>query len=148
MAGKVERSVTLPQEMATALDCYAKRNHISGSQAIRGFIEKGLEKDSYTGEQGLIKGYIKAELAADIKPYMERLIKIQAKSMRTSAAALMTTVKAISDNYIDPAEPEEILANALKLSTKITQEDILSDEDYLAEARRWLGTGIGRSNDY
>lgn len=70
MAEKVERSVMLSKETAGALTRYAKRNHISGSEAIRRFVEKGLNMDSYTSEQEVIRNYIKSELAADIKPYM------------------------------------------------------------------------------
>lgn len=51
MAEKVERSVMLSKETAGALTIYAKRNHISGSEAIRRFVEKGLNMDRYTSEQ-------------------------------------------------------------------------------------------------
>lgn len=51
MAEKVERSVMLSKETAGALTRYAKRNYISGSEAIRRFVEKGLNMDRYTSEQ-------------------------------------------------------------------------------------------------
>lgn len=147
MAEKVERSVMLSKETAGALTRYAKRNHISGSEAIRRFVEKGLNMDSYTSEQEVIRTYIKSELAADIKPYMERIIKMQAKCMRYSAAALMAGVHVLADSYINEIEPEQILANAFRLAAKVTKEQERSFEDYSAEAHAWLSGDCTQTND-
>ena len=147
MAEKVERSVMLSKETAEALSRYAKRNHISGSEAIRRFVEKGLNMDSYTSEQEVIRNYIKSELASDIKPYMERIIKMQAKCVRNSAAALMAGVHVLADSYINEIEPEQILANAFRLAAKVTKEQERSFEDYSAEAHAWLSGDCTQTND-
>lgn len=147
MAEKVERSVMLSKETAGALTRYAKRNHISGSEAIRRFVEKGLNMDSYTSEQEVIRTYIKSELAADIKPYMERIIKMQAKCVRNSAAALMAGVHVLADSYINEIEPEQILANAFRLAAKVTKEQERSFENYSAEAHAWLSGDCTQTND-
>ena len=147
MAEKVERSVMLSKETAGALTRYAQRNYISGSEAIRRFVEKGLNMDSYTSEQEVIRNYIKSELAADIKPYMERIIKMQAKCVRNSAAALMAGVHVLADSYINEIEPEQILANAFRLAAKVTKEQERSFEDYSMEAHAWLSGDCTQTND-
>ena len=42
---------------------------------------------------------------------------------------------------------EEILANALRLSTVITRAKSKSDAEYLAEAREWIGADLGKPSD-
>ena len=103
--------------------------------------------DSYTSEQEVIRNYIKSELAADIKPYMERIIKMQAKCVRNSAAALMAGVHVLADSYINEIEPEQILANAFRLAANVTKEQERSFEDYSAEAHAWLSGDCTQTND-
>ena len=78
---------------------------------------------------------------------MERLIKMQANATRTSAAALMASISVIAENYIDTVTPEEILANAFKLSTNILKTRPKTDDEYLAEARQWLNVELTKPND-
>lgn len=141
----------LTEELIDSLDKYAARNHITVSETIRQFIERGLSIETYEQHQSEIRKYIREEietvLAVQIKPYMDRLIKMQALATRTSAAALETTVSVIAENYVDSATPEEILANALRLATQITRTKPKSDAEYIAEARAWLGVDLGKPND-
>lgn len=145
------RSVVLTNDLVDALNKYAAKNHSTVSQTIRQFIEQGLSVETYENHQSEIRKYIREEientLNVIIKPYMERLIKMQANTMRTSAASLMSTVAVLSESYIDSATPEEILANALRLSTAITKSKPKSDAEYLAEARAWIGADLGKQND-
>ncbi len=147
----LQRSVVLPPDTVEALNKYAAQNHSTTSEVIRGFIEKGLAVETYEKHQSEIRKYIREEIENTIpvvvKPYMERLIKMQANAMRTSAAALMSTVAVLSESYIDNATPEEILANALRLSTAITKSKPKSDAEYLAEAKAWINADLGKQND-
>ena len=147
----LQRSVVLPSDIVESLNKYAAQNHITTSQAIRQFIEQGLSVETYDKHQSEIRSYIREEientLSVVIKPYMDRLIKMQANATRSSAASLMATVKVLSENYIDNATPEEILANALRLSTVITRSKSKSDAEYLAEAKEWIGADLGKPND-
>lgn len=145
------RSVVLTDELMDALDKYAATKHITGSQAIRQFVEQGLSVESYKQHQTEIRSFIREEietvLPMQIRPYMERLIKMQANATRTSAAALMASISVIAENYIDTATPEEILANAFKLSTNILKTRPKTDDEYLAEARQWLNVELTKPND-
>ena len=146
-----ERSVVLPQEMAEALDSYSAKKRITTSQAIRQFIEKGLSITSYEQSQTEIRNYIREEIETVMpivmKRYMDRLIAMQAVSTRTSAAALQCCVSVLAENYIDSATPEEILANALRQSCRITKTKPKSDEEYLREAHEWLSAELDTPND-
>ncbi len=145
------RAVVLTESLVDALNKYAAKNHITTSETIRQFIEQGLSVETYEKHQTEIRSYIREEientLSVTIKPYMERLIKMQANATRSSAASLMATVKVLSENYIDNTSPEEILANALRLATAITKAKPKSDAEYLAEAKEWIGADLGKPNE-
>jgi hypothetical protein len=72
---------------------------------------------------------------------------MQAVAARTSAAALQCCVSVLAENYIDSATPEEILANALRQSCRITKTKPKSDEEYLREAHEWLSAELDTPND-
>ena len=151
MDNNERRAVVLPHSLLEALDKYAASKHISKSEAIRQFIEKGLSITSYEQSQTEIRNYIREEIETVMpivmKRYMERLIAMQAVSARTSAAALQCCVSVLAENYIDSATPEEILANALRQSCRITKTKPKSDEEYLREAHEWLSVELDTPND-
>lgn len=153
------RAVTFSEEQIAALDKYAALKGISRCAAVRRLVDDGLSTEANLSHQTEIRGYIRQELETVLpvvmKPYLdrfnnalERLIKMQAVSTRSSSAALMATVSVISELYIDTATSEEILANALRLAAAITKTTPKSDAEYLAEARLWLNADLGRPSDY
>ena len=151
MDNNERRAVVLPHSLLESLDKYAASKHISKSEAIRQFIEKGLSITSYEQSQTEIRGYIREEIQTvmpiGMKQYMDRLIAMQAVSTRTSAAALQCNVAVLAENYIDSATPEEILANALRQSCRITKTRPKSDDEYLREAHEWLNSDLDAPND-
>lgn len=151
MDNNERRAVVLPHSLLESLDKYAASKHISKSEAIRQFIEKGLSITSYEQSQTEIRGYIREEIQTVMpivmKQYMDRLIAMQAVASRTSAAALQCNVAVLAENYIDSATPEEILANALRQSCRITKTKPKSDEEYLREAHEWLNSELYAPND-
>lgn len=60
---------------------------------------------------------------------------------------LQCCVSVLAENYIDSATPEEILANALRQSCRITKTKPKSDEEYLREAHEWLSSELDTPND-
>ena len=109
------------------------------------FRVKGSETAASTKE--ISKEYNIMKMPIVMKRYMERLIAMQAVSTRTSAAALQCCVSVLAENYIDSATPEEILANALRQSCRITKTKPKSDEEYLREAHEWLSAELDTPND-
>ena len=141
----------LTQDLVEEIQRYAATGHITMNEAMRQLIRRGLSLHTISEEQDTVRKYIREEietvLPIAIKPFMERLIKMQANATRTSAAALMSTISVISENYIDTISTEEILANALKLATRITKSKPKSDSEYLSEAREWINADLGKPND-
>ncbi len=151
MAQNIKRSICLTPGMVEELKVFASSKNITVAEAIRYLLERGLSLTLFTEEQDTIRRFIREEietvLPIVIKPYMERLIKMQAVATRVSSAALQCNVSVLAENYIDSATPEEILANALRLSTRITKTKPKSDAEYLAEAREWLSADLDKPND-
>ncbi len=151
MAQNIKRSICLTPEMLEELQRFAASKNITVAEAIRFLLERGLSLSFFTEEQNTIRQFIREEienvLAVVMKQYMERLIKMQAVTTRTSGAALFSTISVLSELYVETATSEEILANALRQATQITKAKPKSDEDYLAEAHDWLSAGLGKPND-
>lgn len=151
MAQNIKRSICLTPEMLEELQRFAASKNITVAEAIRFLLERGLSLSFFTEEQNTIRQFIREEienvLAVVMKQYMERLIKMQAVTTRTSGAALFSTISVLSELYVETATSEEILANALRQATQITKAKPKSDEDYLAEAHDWLSAGVGKPND-
>lgn len=151
MAQNIKRSICLTPEMLEELQRFAASKNITVAEAIRFLLERGLSLSFFTEEQNTIRQFIREEienvLAVVMKQYMERLIKMQAVTTRTSGAALFSTISVLSELYVETATSEEILANALRQATQITKAKPKSDENYLAEAHDWLSAGLGKPND-
>lgn len=151
MAQNIKRSICLTPGMLEELQLFASSKNITVAEAIRNILERGLSLTLFTEEQDTIRRFIREEienvLSIVMKQYMDRLIKMQAVATRTSSAALLSTVSVLAENYIDQATPEEILANALRQSNRITHTKAKSDEEYLAEAHEWLHADLKKPND-
>lgn len=151
MSQNIKRSVCLSAGMLDELQKFASGKNITVAQAIRYLLERGLSLTMFTEEQETIRRFIREEIQTVMpivmKQYMDRLIAMQAVSTRTSAAALQCCVSVLAENYIDSATPEEILANALRQSCRITKTKPKSDEEYLREAHEWLSTELDTPND-
>lgn len=151
MSQNIKRSVCLSAGMLDELQKFASGKNITVAQAIRYLLERGLSLTMFTEEQETIRRFIREEIQTVMpivmKQYMDRLIAMQAVSTRTSAAALQCCVSVLAENYIDSATPEEILANALRQSCRITKTKPKSDEEYLWEAHEWLSAELDTPND-
>ena len=144
MSQNIKRSVCLSAGMLDELQKFASGKNITVAQAIRYLLERGLSLTMFTEEQETIRRFIREEIQTVMpivmKQYMDRLIAMQAVSTRTSAAALQCCVSVLAENYIDSATPEEILANALRQSCRITKTKPKSDEE-------WLSAELDTPND-
>lgn len=142
-----QRSVVLSAETIDALSKYASAKHITSSQAIRGFIEQGLSVETYKSEQSKIRTYIREEVETTLTPYLERLIKLSAKSTRASAIAMTTVIGMLTENYTDGRTHEEMLAHAAKFAAAYLKTKVRSDEEYMQEAKDLLSAmySVGNS---
>lgn len=132
------RSVVLTDELLESLNKYAAQKHTTVSEAIRGFIEQGLSIETYNAEHSKIRGYIREEIEITLTPYLERLIKLQAKATRASAIGMTTIIGMLTENYTDGRTHEEILARASKFASIYLKTNVRTDEEYLKEAKDLL----------
>ena len=86
-------------------------------------------------------------VAEAIRYLLERGLSLTMFTTRVSSAALQCNVAVLAENYIDQATPEEILANALRQSCRITRTKPKSDAEYLAEAHEWLNADLDTPSD-
>ena len=136
--GNRKRSVLMTDESYDALTKYAASRHIPVSEAIRELINSGLSIATYSDEQDKIRGYMREEIENTLTPYLERLIKLQAKSTRASAIAMTTVIGMLTENYTDGRSHEEILARASKFAASYLKTAVRTEEEYLKEARDLL----------
>ncbi len=159
MSENIQRSMYISPDIAEEINRYAISQNICTNEAVRRLLKRGLSLHTIGEEQDTVRKYIRDELNIVIpmilKPFMdkldksiERIIKMQANSTRSSAAALLANVFVIGNTFADEASCDEILANCLKLSTNITRTKQKTDAEYLNEARQWLGTDVTKPKDY
>lgn len=141
------RSVVLTEELMESLNKYAAKKHTTVSEVIRKFVEQGLSVETYNAEQSKIRAYIREEVETTLTPYLERLIKLNAKSTRASAIAMTTVIGMLTENYTDGRTHEEMLAHAAKFAAAYLKVKVRSDEEYLQEARDLLSAmySVGNS---
>lgn len=81
MAKETAKRITFRLETETldTLQVLAAKEHISVSQLVRRYIAKGMELDGYQSQMDTIRAAIREELAAQLKPRLERVVKISYK---------------------------------------------------------------------
>jgi hypothetical protein len=131
-------SVRLPKDTADSVSKYAAKNHITISEAIRRFIDKGLSIESYTEEQTAIQNYIREAVDIALDKPIDRLIRLQLKATKSSTTAMYATVSMLSDHFIDDATYAEVLAEALHQSAIYMKQKEEPFEAYLSEARKLI----------
>jgi len=76
----------IPKDMKKNIEKLARKNHMSASDIVRSFIDKGIEIDGYTQDVDFIAGIVRQEVKSQMAPQVERLVKILMKSGKISAA--------------------------------------------------------------
>ena len=76
----IRMSFALTQTLKTDLDTIAAKQHMTTSELIRGYIDKGMNVDKTTTDISFIRTQIREELSALLMPQINRLIKIVIKT--------------------------------------------------------------------
>ena len=72
-------NLRLKKEQYKTLQVLAAKEHISVSRLVRRYIDKGLELDGYQSQMEYIREQIREEIASQLKPRLERVVKINYK---------------------------------------------------------------------
>lgn len=74
--GSERISLRITASQLHALQTLAAKEHISMSQLLRRYIDKGMKIDGYQDQTGFIREQIREELDAQFKPRMERMLRM------------------------------------------------------------------------
>jgi len=69
-------SFAVSPEMQTAINSVAAKRHITASELIRDYIDKGMNIDKTTSDIDFIRKQIREELSVMLKPQINRLAKL------------------------------------------------------------------------
>jgi len=69
-------SFAISEKMKSELDVIAAKQHITTSELIRGYIDKGMNVDKTASDIDFIRKQIREELEIMIKPQVNRLAKL------------------------------------------------------------------------
>jgi hypothetical protein len=139
----------LPKDTLEAVNKYSAKNHITFSETVRRFIEKGLSIETYTEEQTQIRLYIRDELEIVTAKQNDRIIRILLKAAKSSATAMYACIAALADYFADDATYENVVAQALHQSAIYMRQKEEPFEKYLKEAKEMIhgAEQIGRVDD-
>lgn len=145
----VKFSVTIPAGVHENLCKTARDKHTTVADIVRSFISKGLTVEWAESSENLIRRIIHDEVDTVFEHHIERLIKLIAKSTKSSASALYLLLILIQNDYADEAGTEDILAVAFKQAAAYMKFKEKSMEEYAAEAREFIlsGKNIGKKDD-
>lgn len=143
-------SIYIPKEILKSVDKMAARSHITRTEQIRRFIEKGLAIESYEENLDIISGVIEQELSVQIKKLGNRLAALINRLTIISAAGYYTNITIMSE-LIDRdlySSFEKIEAAARKRALAYANQknaDALSafaDDEEMKKAIRAIKGGI------
>ncbi len=134
--GTVKIDLRIENEINKKLLDKAKSLNISRSDLIRKYIEKGLEQEGYTGEQEeIFIRNLKTALNEVLKPHVERICAISAKSGIASASAYFlsaTTFNAfvhpsMKSEFTDAINDAKKMGIAFMRTKDVSIDDIMDD---------------------
>ena len=136
----IQATVKVSEDTYESLKNLAAKNHSTIAAEMRKFIDKGMSIESYQENIDFLTQIIRQEIKTELTPAIERIIKMQMRQGKLSAAVYYSTVKTmltmLPPNTNVPSF-KEMLAAARKWGIKymITKEaDIdkyLEDDDLI-----------------
>jgi hypothetical protein len=118
---------------------YTAKNKITISEAVRRFTDKGLSIESYAAEQDMIRKFLREELEAVLASQMERLIKLQVRTTKVSAAGFFALADMIRESSPSDATAVNIIANAFKEAYGYMKQKNITAADCKKEAAEVIG---------
>ena len=113
----VQITVKVKEPMLKDLQKLARKSGMSLAELVRQYIAKGVGIDAANADIDFIRQNIREELAAQLKPGIERIVKLTVKSGIVSAAGYFLNASALSE-FVPPArqrEYDEVLAESKKM---------------------------------
>ena len=134
------RSVCMSDDTYEAICAAAKEKRMSPAALIRRYIEDGLKIGWMESAEDSVRKIVHEELDNVLNVRVERLIKLQLKSTRASAATLYSIIYFLSRELYGDGSIEELLTKAFKMAAKYTVGKNASDDEYAAEAKECISS--------
>ena len=105
-------SFAISEKMKSELDTIAAKRHISVSELIRDYIDKGMNVDKTASDIDFIRKQIREELAIMLKPQINRLAKLLMRigMMTISFCYFNSKIVHLFVPFADRTSYEELLA--------------------------------------
>ena len=132
----VQITVKVKESQYKDLQKLARKSGVSLAELVRGYINKGMGVDTSKADIDFIRQNIREELSAQLKPAVERMIKLMVKSGIVSAAGYFLNAAALSE-FIPPTrqrEYEEVLAESKKLGVAYFRLPSNETEEFLKKS--------------
>jgi hypothetical protein len=131
----VQITVKVKEPLYKDLQKLARKAGMSLAELVRGYIDKGMGLDAAKADIDFVRQNIREEIAAQLKPAVERMVKLTVKSGIVSAAGYFLCASALSE-FIPPSrqrEYEEVLVESKKMGVIYFRLPSNEAEEFLKE---------------
>ncbi len=137
--------IRVPDELKEQLEVKATAEHITMSDLVRRYIDKGLNLEGYKSEIDFLSEIMQTVLSGVLEPQIERIIKLIIKLGKINGAGYFLQLANLlsEDNESDIGDISEIVNRCNRLAVKyMSQKDsdverfLLNNTELLKEALR------------
>jgi hypothetical protein len=131
----IRMSFAVFEKMKTELDTIAAKRHITTSELIRDYIDKGMNVDKTASDIDFIRKQIREELELMLKPQVSRLVKLLMRIGMMTVSFCYFTSKIVHRfvPFTDRASYEEVMAEAKhNAAAYMSMKDAVIDAAYQA----------------
>lgn len=137
--------IRVPDELKEQLEVKASAEHITVSDLVRRYIDKGLNLEGYKSEIDFLSEIMQTVLSGVLDPQIERIIKLIIKLGKINGAGYFLQLANLlsEDNKSDIGDISEIVNRCNRLAVKyMSQKDsdverfLLNNTELLKEALR------------
>lgn len=137
--------IRVPDELKEQLEVKASAEHITVSDLVRRYIDKGLNLEGYKSEIDFLSEIMQTVLSGVLDPQIERIIKLIIKLGKINGAGYFLQLANLlsEDNESDIGDISEIVNRCNRLAVKyMSQKDsdverfLLNNTELLKEALR------------
>lgn len=130
-----KRSFTFTVEMLDQLEGEAKRNHLTVSELVRRYVEKGLDVSSYENSMSQISAITENSLSKILEPFIKRIIALIQKNGKISAASYFLHLHEVMDERGTTDSTLDIVDVCNKLAIGFIKQQNSNVDEYLQNNR-------------
>lgn len=128
---KIKKSIYVSNDIGDNIKKYCAKNNMTQNQVVNRALEKFFSVQSYNDNLTLLTEIVESRIDKILKPKMERLISLEAKSSKASFSSMFLLAQVLSYIFNENDETEfmkECLAKANELGYKAVKNYSLKDD--------------------